>query len=228
MTAPLSSLLSERYVFDADVMSAEILELVRCESPSDDLTAVARSAALVDEIGTRYLHMPAERIEIEGVTHIRWRFGASPRVLIVGHHDTVWPLGSLRTHPAEMRDGVLTGPGCFDMKAGIIMAIHAIAALPSREGITLLISGDEEPGSKTSRALVEAEARAHAAALILEASAPGGALKIERKGVSRYDVKVHGRAAHAGSLTRPKPIALPSWKTSRQSCRSNWTTRTRT
>lgn len=198
MPAPLTSAQRGHHPFDVDVMVSEIRELVRCESPSDDHDAVARSARLVDEIGARYLGRPAERIEIDGVTHLRWRFGTSPRVLIVAHHDTVWPIGSIRDHPAEVRDGLLTGPGCFDMKAGIVMAMHAIADLPSPDGITLFVSGDEEPGSKTSRPLIESEARTHAAALILEASAPGGALKTERKGVSRYRVRVHGRAAHAG------------------------------
>jgi len=183
---------------DVAVMAAEILELVRCESPSDDPAAVARSAELVDEIGSRYLGRRAERIQIDGVTHLRWRFGGSPRVLVLGHHDTVWPIATLRTHPAQLHDGVLTGPGCFDMKAGIVMALHAIAALPSADGITLLITGDEEPGSTTSRPLIEAEARGLAAALVLEASGPGGALKTERKGASLYEVVARGRSAHAG------------------------------
>jgi glutamate carboxypeptidase len=84
------------------------------------------------------------------------------------------------------------------MKAGVVIAMHAIAALPDRSGITLLVTGDEEVGSPTSRALIEDEARGCRAALVLEAAADGGALKIERKGVSLYDVLVHGRAAHAG------------------------------
>lgn len=185
-------------LLDVDVMTEQVLELVRCESPSDDLAAVARSAELVDELGTRLLGERAERIEIDGVTHLRWRFGAEPRVLVLGHHDTVWPVGSLAAHPAEARAGRLTGPGSFDMKAGIVMAFHALAALPAPGGVTLLITGDEEPGSTTSRSLIEDEARGLAAALVLEAAGPGGALKTERKGVSRYEVHVLGRAAHAG------------------------------
>lgn len=185
-------------LLDVAAMTDEVLELVRCESPSDDLAAVARSADAVDGLGSRLLGRRAERIEIDGVTHLRWRFGGTPRVLLLGHHDTVWPVGSLPAHPAEVRDGRLTGPGSFDMKAGIVMAFHAIAALPSPDGVSLLITGDEEPGSTTSRALIEDEARGCAAALVLEAAGPGGALKTERKGVSRYEVHVRGRAAHAG------------------------------
>ncbi|MFI7688035.1 M20 family metallopeptidase [Nonomuraea sp. NPDC049655] len=179
-------------------MIADIERLVRCESPSGDLAAVARSATAVAELGAAHLGAEAERVVIDGRTHLRWRFGGEPRVLLLGHHDTVWPVGSLERHPFEVRDGVLRGPGCFDMKAGLVMAFHALAALDDLDGVTVLVTGDEEPGSPTSRRLVEDEARGCAAALVLEAAGPGGALKTERKGVSRYEVLVRGRAAHAG------------------------------
>ncbi len=179
-------------------MIADIERLVSCESPSDDLAAVARSAETVAEAGAGRLGAEAERIVIDGRTHVRWRFGRDPRVLLIGHHDTVWPIGSLERHPFEVRDGVLRGPGCFDMKAGLVMAFHALAALDDLDGVTLLVTGDEEPGSPSSRELIENEARQCAAALVLEAAGPGGALKTERKGVSRYEVLVRGRAAHAG------------------------------
>ncbi|WP_327259620.1 M20/M25/M40 family metallo-hydrolase [Streptomyces sp. NBC_01240] len=194
-------------------MIADVERLVRCESPSDDLAAVARSAELVARIGAGHLGAEAERIVIDGCTHVRWRFGRTPRVLLIGHHDTVWPVGSLKSHPFEVRDGVLRGPGCFDMKAGLVMAFHALADLIGTgartsvsgpgaahplDGVTLLITGDEEPGSPSSRELIEGEAGSCAAALVLEAAGPGGALKTERKGVSRYEVLVRGRAAHSG------------------------------
>ncbi|MFI6183186.1 M20 family metallopeptidase [Nonomuraea sp. NPDC051191] len=179
-------------------MIDDIERLVRCESPSGDLAAVARSATTVADVGAARLGAAAERVVIGGRTHLRWRFGGEPRVLLLGHHDTVWPVGSLERHPFEVRDGVLRGPGCFDMKAGLVMAFHALAALDDLDGVTLLVTGDEEPGSPTSRELVEEEARGCAAALVLEAAGPGGALKTERKGVSRYEVLVRGRAAHAG------------------------------
>lgn len=179
-------------------MVADIQHLVRCESPSDDLAAVARSADVVADMGTRLLGSAPERIVIDGCTHLRWRFGSGSRVLLLGHHDTVWPLSTLLTHPAEVHDGLLRGPGSFDMKAGLVIAFHALAALEDLDGVTLLITGDEEPGSLTSRALIETEAVRCAAALVLEAAGPGGALKTERKGVSRYEVHVRGRAAHAG------------------------------
>ncbi|HWU28985.1 MAG TPA: M20/M25/M40 family metallo-hydrolase, partial [Microbacterium sp.] len=183
---------------NADELIADVQRLVSCESPSHDLEAVGRSADAVAEIGIRLLGAAPERVVIDGCTHLRWRFGTAARVLVLGHHDTVWPLGSLRAHPAEVVDGRLRGPGSFDMKAGLVMALHAVAALPDRDGVTVLVTGDEEPGSPTSRVLIEQEARGCEAALILEAAGPGGALKTARKGVSRYEVHVHGRAAHAG------------------------------
>ncbi len=179
-------------------MIADIERLVCCESPSDDLAAVARSAEVVAAVGAARMGAAPERLVLDGRTHLRWRFGDRPRLLVLGHHDTVWPLGSLLRRPFEVRDGVLRGPGCFDMKAGLVMAFHAVAALDDRAGVTVLVTGDEEPGSPTSRELIEEEARRCEAVLVLEAAGPGGALKTERKGVSRYEVHITGRAAHAG------------------------------
>lgn len=186
------------------VMLADLERLVRTESPSSDHAAVARSADVVAAIGLERLGVAAERIVVDGVTHLRWRLGAqdadAPRVLLLAHHDTVWPLGSLETHPWSIVDGVVRGPGCFDMLVGLVMAVHAAAEidLPAGAAITLLVTGDEELGSPTSRSLIEDEARGSVAALVLEASGDGGAWKVERKGVSRYRVELAGRAAHAG------------------------------
>ncbi|MBJ7359008.1 MAG: M20/M25/M40 family metallo-hydrolase [Nocardioides sp.] len=178
--------------------------MVECESPSADLAAVARSADVVARVGAARLGVPPERIVLDGRTHLRWRLGDGlgsdgARVLLLGHHDTVWPIGTLARRPFAVEDSphgaVVRGPGCFDMLAGLAMAFQAAAGL---SGVTLLVTGDEELGSPSSRGLVEDEARAAVAALVLEASADGGALKTERKGVSLYDVRVAGRAAHAG------------------------------
>ena len=175
-----------------------IRSLVECESPSTDYAAVAGSATLVATLGETLFGVAPERIEIGGVSHLRWQFGAATEVLVLAHHDTVWPLGTLTRMPFAVRDGVLTGPGCFDMKTGLAMAMHAIAALDHRDGITLLVTGDEELGSPNSRALIEATASGAKAALVLEASADGGALKLERKGVSLYEIVIDGVASHAG------------------------------
>ena len=182
-----------------DAILADIETLVRCESPSTVPEAVDRSADLVAAVGERHLGTAPERLAVDGCPHLRWRFGSgAPRVLILAHHDTVWPLGSLETHPYNVTDGVLRGPGCFDMKAGLVLALHALALLGAPDGVSLLVTGDEELGSPSSRALIEAEAAGCRAALVLEASADGGALKTARKGVSLYQVRAVGRAAHAG------------------------------
>lgn len=178
-------------------MLADLEELVTCESFSSDLEAVARSAKVVAAMGARHLGSGPEFLVIDGVTHLRWSFG-TPKVLLLGHHDTVWPMGSLATHPWSVVDGVARGPGVFDMKAGLVQTFHALAGLGSLDGVTLLVTGDEEVGSITSSRLIQDTARGPAAAFVMEASADGGALKTVRKGTSLYTVNVHGKAAHAG------------------------------
>lgn len=178
---------------------ADTEKLVSFESPSSDLAAVGGCAELVAGLGTARLGAAPELIVRDGCSHLRWRFGHGPRqVLLLGHLDTVWPHGSLASHPFSAEEGRLRGPGCLDMKAGLAMAFSALAAQPDLDGVSLLITGDEELGSPTSRALIEDEARGCRAALVLEAAADDGALKTERKGVSLYEVLVTGRAAHAG------------------------------
>lgn len=176
---------------------ATVRRLVECESPSDDAAALTRSAAVVEAVGTELLGVAPERIVVDGCPHLRWRFGAETRVLLLAHHDTVWPLGTLDRLPFDVQDGVMQGPGCFDMKTGLAMALHAIAALEDRDGVTLLVTGDEETGSTRSRALIEETARGAAAVLVTEAS-ERGAWKAARKGVSMYEIAVHGRSSHAG------------------------------
>ncbi|TMR12665.1 M20/M25/M40 family metallo-hydrolase, partial [Nonomuraea zeae] len=178
-------------------MIEDLEELVLCESFSSDLAAVARSAEVVAAMGARYLDARPEFLVIDGVTHLRWTFG-TPKVLLLGHHDTVWPIGTLATHPWSVVDGVARGPGVFDMKAGLVQTFHALAGLDSLDGVALLITGDEEVGSVTSARLIEETAREMTAAFVMEASADGGALKTSRKGTSLYTVQVHGKAAHAG------------------------------
>lgn len=181
-----------------DPFIEDLAELVTCESPSADLSAVARSAKVVAAVGRRRLGVAPELLVRDGCTHLRWRFGTGDRVLLLGHHDTVWPVGSLSEHPWRIEEEFAYGPGCFDMKAGLVQMFHAVAALDDPGGVTLLVTGDEELGAPTSRALVEDEARATGLTLVLEASADGGALKTSRNGVSLYEVTVRGRAAHAG------------------------------
>lgn len=180
------------------------LERVVChESPTGNLQAIASSAVLVADLIQERLGARPETLNIDGCHHLRLRFG-KPKVAILTHHDTVWPMGTLTDIPFGNTDGVIRGPGCFDMKLGLVQAIHALSILrelggdAALDGVSLLVTGDEESGSITSRTLIEEEARGCIAALVLEASADDGALKVERKGASIYQVNIHGRAAHAG------------------------------
>ncbi|MFM8776255.1 MAG: M20/M25/M40 family metallo-hydrolase, partial [Actinomycetota bacterium] len=118
--------------------------------------------------------------------------------LIVGHHDTVFPLGTTATRPFSVDGDVARGPGVFDMKAGLVQAIHGLSAIRDSYHVEMLITADEEVGSYASRELIEARARATGAVLVLEPSADGGALKIARKGVGTFTVQIAGRASHAG------------------------------
>ncbi len=180
-------------------MLDELAELVRCESPSGDVAALERSAEAVAALGQRLTGCAPEVIADAGPTHLRWTLGAGPRrVLLVGHHDTVWPLGSLEDHPWSVADGVARGPGCLDMKAGLVQMFHALSVLEDTDGVTVLVNGDEEVGSRTSSGLIEEAARQSPAALVLEMAADDGAVKTARKGVCMYEMQVSGRAAHAG------------------------------
>lgn len=180
-------------------MLDELAGLVRCESPSGDVAALERSAEAVAALGQRLTGCAPEVIADAGPTHLRWTFGAGPRrVLLVGHHDTVWPLGSLEDHPWSLADGVARGPGCLDMKAGLVQMFHALSVLDDTDGVTVVVNGDEEVGSRTSSGLIEEAARQSPAALVLEMAADDGAVKTARKGVSLYEMQVSGRAAHAG------------------------------
>ncbi|HEX6762839.1 MAG TPA: M20/M25/M40 family metallo-hydrolase [Gaiellaceae bacterium] len=171
--------------------------LVEAESPTADADACRACADVADTLAAGLLGSRAERVESGGRVHLRWRFGAPARVLLIGHLDTVWPVGTLERRPFEARDGRATGPGVFDMKAGVVQLVFALAALESLDGVAVLLTTDEETGSATARPLIEETAAGIEAALVLEPSA-GGALKTERKGVAHYELEIAGRAAHAG------------------------------
>ena len=184
--------------FDVDVMVGDLAGLVNIESPSHDLEGLTRSANVLAELLRTRLGTDPQLVNGDAGPHVHWRGGGSPRVLILGHHDTVFPLGTLAARPFAVGGGRATGPGVFDMKGGLVAAIHAVAALADRSGVELLVTCDEEVGSLTSRQLIEERAAACGRVLVLEPSADGGALKIGRKGVGMYSVDVTGRAAHAG------------------------------
>jgi glutamate carboxypeptidase len=171
--------------------------LVEAESFSEDVSALERCVEALEAQGRELLGAAPERVPSDGRTHLLWRFGAETRVLLVGHYDTVWPPGTIERLPFRVGESRATGPGCFDMKAGIVQGFHALSTIDALEGVTVLLTSDEELGSPTSAALIRELARAAGCALVLEPSA-GGALKVGRKGVSMYSVDVEGRAAHAG------------------------------
>jgi glutamate carboxypeptidase len=177
---------------------ADLARLVEVESPSRDVAAITRSAQAVAGLIAEWLGRPAALVDGPDGPHVHWSGGGTPRVLVLGHHDTVFPIGTLAARPFKVDGGCATGPGVFDMKAGIVQAIHAVASLDDASGVELLFSSDEEVGSGTSRELIEERALACGAVLVLEPSADGGALKTGRKGVGTFEVVVRGRAAHAG------------------------------
>lgn len=178
-------------------MTRHLGAFVAAESPSSEPEATAVCARMVAGLGHDLLGTEADQVRQGEHLHLRWRFGDTCRVALIGHFDTVWPLGTLERWPFSVRDGRATGRGAFDMKAGIIQMLYAVASLHDRDGISLILTSDEEIGSPTSRSLIEDEVAGAAAALILEPSA-GGALKTGRKGVSLYRLRARGRSAHAG------------------------------
>jgi glutamate carboxypeptidase len=184
--------------FDLDAMLDDLRALVEVESPSHEVEALSASADVLAAMIERRLGRPAQLVESLVGPHVHWSGGGEPRVLLLGHHDTVFPLGTLAARPFEVADGRATGPGVFDMLGGIVQALHGLASLADLRGVEILITADEEVGSHASRELIEARARACGAVLVLEPSAEGGALKTGRKGCGTFEVVVHGRAAHAG------------------------------
>ncbi|HEY5254706.1 MAG TPA: M20 family metallopeptidase [Acidobacteriaceae bacterium] len=196
-------------------MLKDLGALVSIESPSEDKAAVDDASRLVAGCG-------------EGLGgKIRWhrqkkfgdlleiRFGAMgpgsnargdarrKPILLLGHLDTVWPMGTLEKMPFRVAKGKAFGPGVYDMKAGVVMALHAVAMLRERQAqatpVVMLLVSDEEVGSPVSRAVTEKIAQECSAVFVLEpAQGPQGAYKTARKGVGDYSVHVRGVAAHSG------------------------------
>ena len=185
-------------VIDLQAMLADLELLVNTESPSLDVALLAQSAQVLAGIMEARLGSAPAIIPGPAGPHVHWVGSGTPKVLIIGHHDTVFPVGTCAARPFAVVDGKATGPGVFDMKAGIVQAIHAVGSLADPSGVEILITSDEEVGSDTSRDLIEQRALACGNVLVCEPSADGGALKIARKGVGTFEVVVHGRAAHAG------------------------------
>jgi glutamate carboxypeptidase len=174
-----------------------LADLVGIESPSADQGALLTCVEALARAGGALLGRPPVAVA-QDPPALLWPAEGSSPVLVLCHLDTVWPAGTLARWPfAVGADGRATGPGAFDMKAGIVQALYAIASCARPHQVALLVTSDEELGSPASRALIEAHARPARAALVFEAAA-GTSVKVARKGASRYDICVTGRAAHAG------------------------------
>ncbi|WP_222123779.1 M20 family metallopeptidase [Agrococcus jejuensis] len=191
-----------------EALVADVTAYAEQETPSDDLAALAAGLAWVRAYVERHLGAPAAERTVAGGTQgdiavLDWPAanGGTGSIAILCHYDTVWPLGTLADWPVTIDGDRLTGPGVFDMKAGLVQATHAIA-IARAEGlplpaIRLVLNGDEEIGSLASRPVIEEAVAGRDAVLVFEASAEG-ALKTARKGVGIFSVTTRGIEGHAG------------------------------
>ncbi|MBI3732076.1 MAG: M20 family metallopeptidase [Chloroflexi bacterium] len=192
-----------------EAMLDSLRALVELETPTDDKAAIDRAQAFLraqfEAAGGRVETAP----QPDAGNHLRAEFGGGgqdkPQLTILTHIDTVYPLGTLAAMPFRNEGRIARGPGIFDMKGGIVIGLYALKALralnlmPSRK-VVFLVTSDEETGSRTSRGLIESEARRSDTVLVLEPGVgPQGALKTWRKGVGGFWLTVKGRAAHAGA-----------------------------
>ena len=191
-----------------DAMAALLRDLALLESPSLDAASqapvFARLAAELEASGLRTRRLPGNQSGGQLWAVRKGRRRGAPAQLLLGHCDTVWPTGTLASMPAEIRDGCLTGPGVYDMKAGLVQGIFALRALrdlglePEVEP-AFFINSDEEIGSAESLPRIERLARHVRRVFVLEPSlGPEGKLKTRRKGSLRFSIRIHGRAAHSG------------------------------
>ena len=180
------------------VMLHTLQALVECESPTSDLESAFAVTALAKELSSDWLPSDS-RIEVHGGRPV-WRWGPDqPRILLLGHLDTVWPIGTLESIPFAINGDRLTGPGVFDMKAGVVQGWAAIkeSGITDASGIGMLLTTDEETGSHSSREVISQAITNAKAVIVLEPSL-NGALKTRRKGTSNYFMRFHGVASHAG------------------------------
>ena len=194
-----------------DQIVSTIRKLVEVESPSDNKAAADRVAeAVAQDFAALGGEIRVHRA-VDFGNHLQVDFPgmAGKPVLLLGHYDTVYPLGTIATMPCRIDGNKLTGPGVLDMKSGIALMLHAIGGLlewAKNHGqaelprpVTVLLVSDEEMGSDSSRAITERLARKSGAVLVAEPSyGSAGAVKTARKGVGDYQIKVTGKASHAG------------------------------
>lgn len=185
-----------------DARTAQMLEhvkqFVNTESPSNEPELLQTSAEFLAKVMTEVLGKAPEIIASEKGPHVHWKGSDDTKVLIVGHHDTVFQKGTVAKRGFSVDGDIARGPGIFDMKAGIIQAIYGLSEIREAYHAEILITSDEEIGSYASRALIEERAKATGNVLVFEPSGNGDALKIARKGVGTFRVDIAGRASHAG------------------------------
>jgi glutamate carboxypeptidase len=197
-----------------DEMTELLAALVLAESPSlvpgSESTALELISRELEDAGFCTRRLRGEGTGDHLLARPRIRRSRGAHQLIVGHVDTVWPLGTVHSMPPGRENGHFYGPGSYDMKGGLVQLVFALATLRDlglRPGIdpVVLVNSDEEIGSIHSRRYIRLLARGAARAFVLEPpTSPAGALKTSRKGVERFEVVVRGRAAHAG--TNPEEI----------------------
>jgi glutamate carboxypeptidase len=189
-------------------MTAFLEDLVRAESPSDDpesqQAVLEQIGGALTEIGFVVRHYPGKLAGGHLYARPRRREHGQPVQLLIGHSDTVWPVGTLEKWEVQVQNGRLCGPGSFDMKAGLMQIVFALRALhelglePAVAPV-VFVNSDEEIGSKESRPRIRRLARVANRAFVLEpALGPSGQLKTARKGGGRFTVSIEGRSAHAG------------------------------
>ena len=179
-------------------MVEHVKQFVNIESPSNEPEMLQRSAEFLAKVMTELLGKAPQIIASDKGPHVHWKGSDDTKVLIVGHHDTVFPKGTVAKRSFSIDGDIARGPGIFDMKAGIIQAIYGLSEIREASGAEILITSDEEIGSYASRELIEARAKATGNVLVFEPSGNGDALKIARKGVGTFVVDIAGRASHAG------------------------------
>ena len=194
-----------------DEMVSSLEALVSRESPSTDKDHLDRLASYLADLwrglgaSAEVIQNPARGNHVRAVVSGPTVGGDQvPSALILGHFDTVWPIGTVERRPMRLEGGRVSGPGTIDMKSGLVIAEYAVRAiidlgLELPRPMILLLNSDEETGSESSRPFIEADAAKSAYVLVLEPAMPGGVLKTARKGVGAFTVEVIGRASHAGA-----------------------------
>ena len=182
---------------------AQTRKLVEIESPSDDKAAVDRCSDALLELAAGLQPQVKRHRQKQHGDLLELRFGSKRKghkpVVLLGHLDTVWPIGTLKTMPWRQTATHLYGPGVLDMKLGVVMALEALRASELQREVVLLLVSDEEIGSPVSRPITEKIAQTAEAVFVLEpAQAPNWAYKTQRKGIGNYSIAVTGVSAHAG------------------------------